>query len=111
MSLVKLEHGTMAMWVVCAAIGKENQLIETMEATEDGLKDIKFSVGGVELDFMKVVQRIDEEISKLITLKAQRLLADKYGDLEFEINDIQERIKKQKERFKYSWEELENGER
>lgn len=64
-----------------------------------------FSVGGVELDFNNVVQRVDEAISSLVEERAKELLNSQYGNLINELMDIQERIERQKEKlFKDDWE-------
>lgn len=104
MSNFKPEHGSMEMWLVCVAVGKEHRLIDKMQKNEDGTYPVIFSVGGVELDFSLVAKRIDEQISELVTNKAKALLYERYDDLLGEITDIQERIECQKERFRYDWE-------
>lgn len=109
MSNFKPEHGSMEMWLVCVALGKNHRLIDEMQKNEDGTYPVVFSVGGVELDFSLVAKRIDEQISELVTDKAKALLDDRYGDLLSEIIDIQERIKGQKERFRYDWENGKEG--
>lgn len=100
----KLEHGSMEMWLVCEAIGKNRELIDKMQKNEDGTYPVVFSVGGVELNFSLVANRIDEHLNELVANKAIELLDERYEDLLGEIMDIQERIKGQKERFKYDWE-------
>lgn len=92
------------MWVVCTAIGENHNLIEKMIKDDDGNYPVFFSVGGVELNFDNVVKRIEEYFSDAVTKKAQELLDNKYNNLLNEIDDIQERIKEQKARFKYEWE-------
>lgn len=92
------------MWIVCTAIGKEHDLMKKMKQDEDGNYSIFFSVGGVELNFDNVAKRIEECFSDAVTNKAQELLDNKYNDLLTEIDDMQERIKEQKARFKYEFE-------
>lgn len=93
------------MWVVCTAIGKDRDLISKMEKDEDGNYPVFFSVGGVELNFDNVAKRIDECFSDAVVKKAQELLDHRFNGLINEIDDMQERIREQKERFKYEWEE------
>lgn len=104
MSNFKPEYGSMEMWLVCTAMGKEHKLIDKMQKNEDGTYPVVFSVGGVDLDFSLVAKRIDEQISELVTNKAKTLLYERYEDLLGEITDIQERLEEQKERFRYDWE-------
>ena len=106
MSKFEPEHGSMEMWLVCTCIGKNHELIDKMQKNEDGSYPVVFSVGGIELDFSLVAKRIDEQVSELVTNKANELLEERYGDLLGEIMDIQERIKEQKERFRYDWENV-----
>lgn len=99
------KHGDMEMWLICVAIGKNHELINEMKKNADESYPVIFSVGGVELDFKSVAQRIDEEIKELVESEAQSLLEEKYENLIGEIYDIQERIKNQKEKlFQYDWE-------
>ena len=101
----KPKHGDMEMWMICVAIGENRKLIDKMTKNDDGSYPVIFSVGGVELDFKRVAQRVDEQIKELVEGKAQNLLEEKYENLIGEIYDIQERIKNQKENFfRYNWE-------
>lgn len=103
----KPEHGSMEMWLVCSAMGKGKgtDLIDKMQKNEDGTYPVEFKVGGVELDFSLVAKRIEEQVDELVASKAQVLLDKRYEDLIGEIVDIQERLKEQKERFRYNWED------
>lgn len=92
------------MWIVCTAVGEDFNLIDKMKKNEDGSYPIFFSVGGIELDFDNVVKRIEESFDKAVQNKAQELIDEKYNDLINELCDMQERIKEQKQRFKYDWE-------
>lgn len=101
----KPKHGDMEMWMICVAIGENHKLIDKMKKNDDGSYPVVFSVGGVELDFKRVAQRVDEQIKEFVEDEAQSLLEDKYGNLIGEIYDIQERIKDQKGKlFQYDWE-------
>lgn len=91
-------------WVVCTAVGKDHDLIAKMQKNEDGNYPVFFSVGGVELDFDNVANRIEECFGDAVTKKAQELLDNMYEGLVSEIYDMQDRIREQKERFKYDWE-------
>lgn len=91
-------------WVVCEAVGNDRDLIKEMKRNADGSYPIFFSVGDVELDFNKVVQRMNDCFYDSVAKKAQELLNEKYGDLINEIDGIQEIIQHQKERFKYNYE-------
>ena len=92
------------MWVVCTAVGPDYDLISKMTKDEDGNYPVFFSVGGVELNFDNVAKRIEECFSTAVTNRAQELLDAKYDDLLSEIDDMQERIREQKQRFKCEWE-------
>lgn len=104
MSNFEPKHGSMEMWLVCVALGKNHKLIDEMHKNEDGTYPVIFSVGGVELDFSLVAKRIDEQISELVSNKANALLHERYDALINEVTEIQERLERQKERFKYEWE-------
>ena len=70
-----------------------------VKSEKDGTYPVKFEVGGVELDFSVVAKRIEDSIDGLVASKAQEFLDDKYENLIKGINDIQERIYDQKEKF------------
>lgn len=107
----KEAHGSMEMWLVTTAIGKNHKLIDEMQKNEDGSYPVIFSVGGVELDFHRVAERIEQEVDRIENSinerameKAKELLNEKYDGLIEEIMEIQEKIETQKEKFKYDWE-------
>ena len=93
------------MWIVCEAVAGDFDLIDKMKKNEDGTYPIFFSVGGVELDFDNVVKNIEKSFDLAVQNKAQELLNEKYDGLINELADMQERIEKQKQRFKYDWED------
>lgn len=104
MTKIKLDKDTVAMWAICEAIGKERHKIKEMEVDKNGYYKVTFSVGGVELDFERVVNRMDEVFCNMVEKKAQDLLVEKYENLIKEIYDIEERIESQKKLFKYDYE-------
>ena len=99
------KHGSVEMWVVCEAIGKNHDLIDKMQKNEDGSYTVVFTVGGIELDFNRLCERIDKATQELALEKAKEIVDGKYSDLINELYDIQERIEQQKkELFAYDWE-------
>ena len=101
----KPDRTDMGLWVICSAIGDDHDKVKQMQKNEDGTYPIKFSVGGVELDFNKVIKRLDEDLDRLVERKAQKLVDLRYEDLIGDIRDIQERLEYHKDRLKYDWEE------
>lgn len=100
----KPKRGDIQMWLVCAAIGKDRNLIDKMEKDEAGNYPVLFSVGGVELDFNNVAKNLEKSLNELVANRAQELLDEKYEELIEELSDMQERIKELKSNFKYHWE-------
>lgn len=107
----KIEPRTTAFWLIKSMIGEDHELWDKMTQNEDGSYPIIISVGGVELDFTKVVERIDnylddvdKNIDDKVADKAMEILEKKYDGLMDDIYDLQERVKGQKERLKYDWE-------
>lgn len=99
------KHGDMEMWLIAVAIGGDATLIDRMKKNADGSYPIKFEVGGVELDFSKIAERIDEGICDMVKEKASKLLDEKYKELICELDDIRDRIDSQKNNiFGYEWE-------
>lgn len=101
----KPDRTDMGLWVICSAIGDDHEKAKQMKKNEDGTYPIVFSIGGVELDFDKVVKRLDEDLDRLVERKAQKLIDLRYEDLIKDIHDIQERLEYHKDRLKYEWEE------
>ena len=95
----KPKHGGMEMWLICAAIGEKHDLIDNMKINSDGSYPVKFEVGGVELDFFNVAQRIENAVNEMVEEKARVFLECKYESLIEEIADIQDRLYYQKEKF------------
>ena len=99
------KHGSMEMWVVCEAIGKNHDLIDKMQKNEDGSYPVVFTVGGVELDFNRLCERIDKATQELALEKAKQIVDKKYETVFEELEDIRERLEHQKkELFAYDWE-------
>ena len=102
----KPKRGDMELWLICVATASDLEKSANMKHNSDGTYTVKFEVGGVDLDFSAVAKRIEDSIDFLVESKAQQLLDAKYGRLINEINNIQERLKDQKETlFRYDWEE------
>lgn len=101
----KPDRTDMGLWVICSAVGDDHDKVKQMQKNEDGTYPIKFSVGGVELDFNKVIKRLDEDLDKLVERKAQKLIESRYDDLIKDIHDIQERLEYHKDKLKYDWED------
>lgn len=95
----------MAQRIVLESIGPNHHLIDQMQQNDEGTFDVVLTVGGVQLDFDRFAEIIEQQLEEFIEGEAQALLDKKYADLICEIEDIQERIQNQKERFKYDWEE------
>ena len=98
---IDISKKDVGMWVICEAIGSQHNLIDKIKFDEGHMLDICLTVGGVELDFSNVAKCINEVFNEAVTAKAQELLTNKYDSLISSINDIQERINEQKERFSY----------
>lgn len=99
------ESHTMEMWVVCAAIEENRDIISKMKKNEDGSYPVLFTVGGVELSFEKLCRRLNEETNNLALEKAKELVDEKYGAVFEELEDIRDRLEHQKkELFSYDWE-------
>lgn len=92
--IVDLKENKLAMWAVCEAIGSQHELINKMESIEgEGvLKDIKFIVGGVELDFSNVITAIDKNVMTMINKEAKRLIQEKFNNLIETIDDIKDEV-------------------
>jgi len=75
-----------------------------MTCEDDGCRDVKFSVGGVELDFEKVIKAIEQNFDIAIEERARKIVNEKFDNLLNIIDDVTERVSDQTEMFKYNWE-------
>lgn len=83
--IVDLEKNKLAMWMVCEAVASQHELIDKMDniGTEGNeiLKDIKFIVGGVELNFLNVIEAIDKNVTAMVNKEARELVEKKFDNL------------------------------
>ena len=86
----------MAKRIVLESIGSNHHLIDQMKQNADGTFDVVLTVGGVQLDFDRFAEVIEQQLEELIEGEAQALLDKKYADLVCEIEYIQERIQGKK---------------
>lgn len=85
----KMSHT--AQWLVIEAI--TNKYPDVRQHTEchpdkDGNLDIKFSVNGIELPFLEVIDAIDEQLDRHINGKAEQLIEEKWADKKEEIMEL-----------------------
>lgn len=94
---VKLESRSLAMWVVCEAIKDERHLMDQFDYSRGMVHDIKLTVDGVELNFLNVINRIDEIHGDMVQKAAGRMYLEEYDRRSDEITDeltqIAERLK------------------
>lgn len=94
--IVDLKENKLAMWAVCEAIGSQHELIDKMESIEtEGekiLKEIKFIVGGVELNFLNVIKAIDNNVMFMINKKATELIEEKFDGIINTLEDVKSNI-------------------
>lgn len=99
------KHHSIETWLVCTALGGNMELFHKMKKNEDGSYPVVLTVGGVELNFSRFCNRLDEEIQRLTMEKAKELVDTKYGTVFEELEEIRKRLEHQKkELFSYDWE-------
>lgn len=94
---IDLSHDSVAMWVVCHALGTDTSLVNQMKAEEPGVYDICLTCGGVELDFSKVCKQLDECFKQVVEKRAGEMYLEQYGrradEITEELQKIGERLK------------------
>lgn len=94
---VNIMENSMAMHIICEAVHGELQLIEQMDHTQDGVHEIKFTVDGVELNFVNFINSIEELWDEAITKAAGQMYLEKCDsrmeEIECELQKIAERLK------------------
>lgn len=97
--IVDLNKNKIGMHIVCMAIGKDHHLVDEMESIENDepgtrkiLKDVKLIVGGVELNFENVVERIDEAYNEALNRRARKMIEEKFDNLDDTLEFIKEKL-------------------
>lgn len=96
MSDFKLNNNSMEMYLIRTAIGDNHELIHNMKKNEDGSYPVVFSVGGVELDFSLILEKITDYMIEATTDKIFFLLRERYNILTNILTDINDKIEKMK---------------
>lgn len=75
---INFGESSIGFWVVCTALGADTQRINEMQTDEDGNFDVRLTCGGVELDFSKVCQRMDDVFSEAVEKRAGEMYLEEY---------------------------------
>lgn len=78
--------------MVCTAIAKETGLVNQFDFSRGGIHEIKFTVDGVELNFLNVINKIDEIHSDMVKKEAGRMYTEEFDRRADEINEELDRI-------------------
>ena len=94
---IDLSHDSVAMWVVCHALGTDTPVVNQMKVEEPGVYDICLTCGGVELDFSKVCKQLDECFEQVVEKRAGEMYLEQYDrradEITEELQKIGERLK------------------
>lgn len=94
---IDLSRDSVAMFVMCHALGTDTQLVNQMRAEEPGVYDIRLICGGVELDFSNVCKRIDECFEQVVEKRAGEMYLEQYDrradEIAEELQKIGDRLK------------------
>lgn len=94
---IDLSRDSIAMFVVCHALGTDTPLVNQMKVEEPGVYDIHLTCGGVELDFSKVCKRLDECFDQAVEKRAGEMYLERYDrradEITEELQKIGERLK------------------
>lgn len=107
MSIVNLSKNELAKAIVLFGIGEDFEKIHEMEVIEseshDLLKDVKLIVGGVELDFERVVKRIGDQLDVSVRDKTTDVLINKLSYMVEGLDEMITYIEAHKEMFTPDW--------
>lgn len=100
--MVKLDYARddFGYQLISLAINGDEEIYNEIKINGDCTVDVTFIVGGVELDFNKVSERIKQHLGNFIASRANYVLEERYGELEDEICHIKELLTKEKEKIK-----------
>lgn len=84
---IDFRKDNIGLWVVCTALGADTPKTNEMQMDEDGSFDVHLICGGVELDFSKVSQRINELFSEAVEKRAGEMYLETYDRRADEISE------------------------
>lgn len=94
---VNLLQDSLATWIVCQAIGENTHIIDSFDNTQNGEHEICFTVDGVELNFINVVNHIDKIFGDAVKEQAGKMYLKEYDkrsdEISSELQKIAERLK------------------
>lgn len=89
---VDLNKNSLAMWVVCEAIKDDSHLAEKFDYSREGIHEIKMTIDGVDVNFMNVINRIDEIYDDMVKKAAGKMYLEQYDRRSDEITEELTRI-------------------
>lgn len=73
--------------------------------TEDGIvAGIELKIAGVEIDFSQLCEDWESDMNRLVKKQAEKLVSEKFQDLETMLMDLEQRIKPEIEKRLEDWE-------
>ena len=94
---VNIMENSMAMRIICESVKGELNLIDQMDHTQQGVHEIKFTVDGVELNFVNFIDSIEKLWDEAVMRCAGKMLLEKSDsrieEIETELYEIAERLK------------------
>ena len=94
---VNIMENRMAMRIICEAVRDNYKLIDQMDHSQNGVHEIKFTVDGVELNFVNFINSIDELWDEAVKKQAGKMYLEKCDsrieEIECELAEIAERLK------------------
>lgn len=98
---INFYKNTLAMHIVCMAIGENSSLTEQLDYSNNGDHDIVFTVDGVELDFSNVIKDIDDMFEQAVKEQAGKMYLEKFNDTSEKINSELQLIRERLEDIRY----------
>ena len=94
---VNIFKNRLAMWFVTSAIKDNWKIIDDFNIENQEDLEINFTVNGVELNFLNVINRIEELFDKTVEKRAGEMYLEKYDrrsdEITEELENISERLK------------------
>lgn len=96
--------------ISCLTNTVTTELIKT-GTTGDGIVcDLKLTVNEHELDFRALIERWQNQISRMVKEKAKEIVEEKFRDIDELFYDLEERLKPEIEKRMEDWErDIDNG--
>jgi hypothetical protein len=99
MAKINVCENTMAMFMLCEAIGSERDEWEGLEPDENGCYNINIQLNGKEINVERFLENLQKSYQEAVKKQASDLLSSEYDEIINKVHEIQESLERQNDFF------------